>query len=290
MTKVIIQIPCFNEAETLPLTVADLPREIPGADQVEYLVIDDGSHDNTSEVARNLGVQHVVRHRCNRGLAFAFRSGIDACLKLGADVIVNTDADNQYHGGDIVKLVEPILKGEADIVVGDRKTSNIAHFSPLKKCLQVFGSSVVRKMSGTEVSDAVSGFRAFSQSAARQLNIVSDFSYTTESIIQMGHGRMAVVSVPVRTNAPTRESRLFRSLPQFLRRSAATILRTYTMYYPLRVFATISLILMTMGLLPILRFLYFCMTVGSQGHVQSRAAADFGVQEAKVHFPFSAME
>lgn len=269
MTKLIIQIPCFNEAATLPLTLADLPREIQGIDKVEWLVIDDGSSDGTAAVAKQFGVDHIVRHRRNRGLAFAFRTGIDACLRLGADIIVNTDADNQYCGGDISKLIGPILSQAADIVVGDRQTSSISHFSPRKKLLQAVGSYVVRKLSSTQVSDAVSGFRAFSRDAAIQLNVVSTFSYTTETIIQVGRERLAVASVPINTNAVTRESRLFRSLPQFLRHSAMTILRSYAMYHPLRVFVSISVALMAIGALPILRFLYLYATEGGRGHVQS---------------------
>jgi len=267
--KLIVQIPCYNEEETLPVTVADIPRYIPGIDTIEILVIDDGSRDRTVEVAHQLGVDHVVRHICNRGLARTFRTGLDAAVKLGADIIVNTDADNQYCGADIAKLVEPILRGEAQIVVGDRQTDTIAHFSGFKKVLQRFGSAVVRRLSETDVVDTVSGFRAFSRDAALQLNIVSPFSYTIETVIQAGKKGMAVVSVPIRTNGKTRESRLFKSIPHFLKNSGATIVRMYSMYQPLRVFFYLSLLLIGIGSLPVIRFLYFYFQGGGAGHIQS---------------------
>src|SRR5215210_7215159 len=210
--KLIIQIPCLNEEATLPETVADLPREVEGFDTVEFLVIDDGSTDRTIEVARGLGVEHIVRLTNNRGLAAAFQAGLDACLKLGADVIVNTDADNQYFGADIVKLVEPITAGHADMVIGDRKTDSIEHFSPLKKRLQRLGSAVVRRASNTSVPDTTSGFRAYNREAALQMNVVSKFTYTLETIIQAGKMVVAVDHVPIRTNHKTRESRLFPSM------------------------------------------------------------------------------
>ena len=218
--KLIIQIPCFNEELTLPATLADLPREIQGVDQVEWLVIDDGSTDRTVEVAREHGVHHVVRLTNNRGLAAAFQAGLDASLKLGADIIVNTDADNQYYGGDIPKLVEPILAGNADMVIGDRKTDQIEHFSPLKKRLQRLGSAVVRRASGTNVPDTTSGFRAYNREAALQMQVVSKFTYTLESIIQAGKMLVAVDHVPIRTNEQTRESRLFPSMWSYVRRNS----------------------------------------------------------------------
>jgi hypothetical protein len=220
-------------------------------------------------VAREIGVDHVVRHACNRGLARTFRTGLDAALRLGADIIVNTDGDNQYAGRDIPRLVEPILRGEAEMVVGDRQTDKVPHFSAKKKLLQRWGSLVVRKLSGTDVVDTVSGFRAFSREAALQLNVVSSFSYTIETIIQAGRKQIAVTSVPIGTNGKTRESRLFKSIPQFLGRSAATIVRMYSMYHPLKVFCIISLVLMLAGCAPIARFLFYWLSGDQQGHVQS---------------------
>jgi glycosyltransferase involved in cell wall biosynthesis len=236
---------------------------------VQWLVVDDGSTDGTGEVARRLGVDHVVRHARNRGLAQAFRTGIDASLRLGADIIVNTDADNQYPGTEIPRLIQPILEGRADVVIGDRRTQDLEHFSTTKKILQRFGSFVVRRLSDTDVPDAVSGFRAISRRAATELNIISSFSYTIEMVIQAGKKRLAVVSVPVSVNPRTRESRLFRSLRQFVTLSAATMVRTYTMYQPLRVFTSIGLLLAIMGAAPGLRFLYYYFAGEGAGHVQS---------------------
>lgn len=261
--KLIVQIPCYNEEETLPQTVADIPRRIPGVSQVEILIIDDGSSDRTVEVARACGVDHIVRHRSNRGLARSFRSGLDACLALGADIIVNTDGDNQYAGADIPKLIQPILERRADIVVGDRRTHMQPHFSRTKKMLQKLGSTVVRKLSGVDVPDAVSGFRAISCEAALRLNIVSPFSYTVEMLIQAGKKHMAVLSVPVGTNAKTRDSRLFRSIPKFIERSLTTMVRMYAMYQPLRVFFFSGLILTLIGALPVLR--WFVLWLGGEG-------------------------
>ncbi|HHH47080.1 MAG TPA: glycosyltransferase family 2 protein [Thiotrichales bacterium] len=267
--KLIVQIPCYNEEQTLPQTVADIPREIDGIDKVELLVIDDGSTDRTVQVARELGVDHIVRNKVNMGLARTFRRGLEASLQAGADIIVNTDGDNQYCGSDIPKLVQPILEGRADIVIGDRQTDKIPHFSPLKKKLQWLGSAVVRKLAGVWVPDAVSGFRAFSREAAIRTNIVSPFSYTIETVIQAGKKDMAVVSVPICTNPKTRESRLFRSIPSFVGRQVSTIVRMYAMYQPLRVFFYLGTFLSVIGIIPIIRFLYFFMTTGGAGHLQS---------------------
>ncbi len=267
--KLIVQIPCYNEEHTLPETVRDIPREIPGVDEVEILVIDDGSTDRTVEVARSLGVEHIVRNRRNMGLARTFRRGIDACLHAGADVIVNTDGDNQYVGADIPKLIAPILEGRADIVVGDRQTAKIQHFSPAKKFLQWIGSGVVRKLAGIWVPDTVSGFRAFSRDAAIRLNIVSSFSYTIETVIQAGRRDIAVVSVPIRTNPKTRDSRLFKSISHFIRNSLGTMVRMYAMYKPLRMFFYIGTVLSLLGLLPIVRFLAYYLFGEGEGHIQS---------------------
>ena len=267
--KVIVQIPCFNEESTLPRVIAEIPRQIQGVDRVEVLVVDDGSTDRTAEVARRCGADHVVRHLRNRGLARAFRSGLDAALLLGADVIVNTDGDNQYAGSAIPELIRPILEGRADVVVGDRGTRLIPHFSPLKRRLQRLGSSFVRLVSGIDVPDAVSGFRALSRAAALRLNVLSSFSYTIEMLIQAGRERMAVASVPVAVNPQTRESRLFRSVPQFVGQSLVTTVRSTTMYKPLRVFTYLGTVLVALGALPVARFLYFYLQGQGNGHVQS---------------------
>lgn len=267
--KLIIQIPCFNEGDHLPETLAALPRRIESVDQIEYLVIDDGSSDGTSEVARRLGVHHIVRHRTNRGLAAAFRSGLERALREGADIIVNTDADNQYDGRDIAALVKPILGGQADIVVGDRGVRDNAHFGPVKRQLQRLGSATVQRLSRTHIPDAVSGFRAISRDAAQRINITSDFSYTTEMLIQAGRKRMAVISVPIRTNGAVRPSRLFRSIPHFIVNTAATMLRAWAMYNPLRAFVSAGLIAFLIGLAPMIRFLWFYFSGDGAGHVQS---------------------
>ena len=267
--KLIIQIPSYNESETLPQTIADLPREIEGIEAIEYLVIDDGSTDGTAAVAEGLGVHHVLRNCTNVGLARSFARGLDYALGAGADIIVNTDGDNQYCGADIAKLVTPILERKAEVVIGDRQTSTISHFSVTKKLLQRFGSSMVRYFSGVRVPDAVSGFRAISRNAALQINIVSSFSYTIEMLIQVGKKSLAVESVPIRTNPKTRESRLFKSVFRFIERSGTTALRMYAMYQPLRVFSLIGLIVAFIGLLPLLRFLYFYFFVSGEGKIQS---------------------
>lgn len=269
VTKLIIQIPCFNEAESLPDTLVALPRRLPGVDTIEILVIDDGSHDGTADVARRFGVHHVVRHRRNRGLAAAFQSGIDAALAAGADIIVNTDADGQYAGEDIAKLVAPIVAHEADLVIGDRGVGENAHFGPFKRLLQRLGSAVVRSLSRTEVTDAVSGFRALSRAAAQRITITTEFSYTTDMLIQAGRKRFKIVSVPVRTNPAVRPSRLFTSIPQFVSRQLMTMARAYATYNPLRTFAMIGGLVTLIGLAPIVRFLWFWATGDGQGHVQS---------------------
>ena len=268
--KLIIQIPCLNEEDTLPATVADLPRSFEGIDEVELLVIDDGSSDRTAEVARECGVDHIVRLTKHRGLAAAFQAGLDACLKLGADVIVNTDADNQYRGADAAKLVAPIVAGEADMVVGDRGVSQIEHFSDAKKRLQRLGSWVVRRVSGTEITDATSGFRAYNREAALQLLVVDNFTYTLESLIQAGKMLVAVDEVPIGTNPQTRESRLFRSTGAYVRRNGLAILRIYARYEPLRAFSTAAAVVLVLAFAAWLPFLVDWIFNGdSTGHIQS---------------------
>ena len=256
MKKLIIQIPCLNEADTLPATLADLPRTIPGIDIIEVLVVDDGSRDGTSEVALRAGVDHIVRLRRNKGLAAAFAAGIDASLKRGADFIVNTDADNQYSGQEIPKLLQPLLKGDADIVIGDRNIAEVKHMSWRKRQLQRLGSWVVRQVSNTSVPDTTSGFRAYTRDAALRMTIVSEFSYTLETIIQAGKKRMAIAHVPVATNPRTRKSRLFDSVFSYIKQSAATIVRIYAMYEPLKVFSYIGVSIVALGVALSLRFVY----------------------------------
>jgi glycosyltransferase involved in cell wall biosynthesis len=269
MKKLIIQIPCLNEAETLPGTLADLPREVPGIDAVETLVIDDGSRDDTAAIARAHGVTHIVRFRRQKGLAAAFTAGIDACLRHGADFIVNTDGDNQYSGRDIPRLIEPLLAGRADIVIGDRNIRDLGHMSWPKKLLQRLGSWTVRQVSSTKVPDTTSGFRAYTRDAALRMTIVSEFSYTLESIIQAGKKRMAVAHVEIGTNPRTRPSRLFGSTFQYLKHSTATIVRIYAMYEPLKVFTYIGTIVFLIGLAVSARFVYDYFTTGGFGHIQS---------------------
>jgi glycosyltransferase involved in cell wall biosynthesis len=268
--KLIIQIPCYNEEETLAATLQDLPRMLPGVDEIEFLVIDDGSTDGTAEVARAQGAQHLIRLRHNRGLAQAFLTGLEAALQLDADVIVNTDGDNQYRGEDVEKLVGPILAGEADIVVGDRGVATLSHFSPLKRRLQQLGSWVVQQAAGVKVPDATSGFRALTREAALRTLILGEYSYTLESLIQAGARQMAVIYVPVRTNPQTRPSRLMRGLPEYLTQSTLTILRVYALYRALRVFLALGGTMIAAGVLLGVRFLYLYVTrEGPTGSVQS---------------------
>lgn len=267
--KLIIQIPCLNEAETLEIALNDLPKHIDGIDEIEYLIINDGSVDNTVEVARNWGVHHIVSFKRNKGLAKGFMAGIDACLKNGADIIVNTDADNQYCGEDIEKLVRPILDGKADIVIGERPIDDTEHFSPLKKKLQHFGSYIVRKASKTDIPDAPSGFRAFSREAAMHINVMNNYTYTLETIVQAGRSSWAITSVPIRTNGELRKSRLFHSMGAYVKRSMITIIRAYMMYRPLTFFSVLGLIPFTGGFLIGVRFLIYWLKGSGSGHIQS---------------------
>jgi len=267
--KLIIQIPCLNESETLAIALAELPREVEGFDTVEWLIIDDGSTDSTAEVARHNGVNHVISHPVNRGLAEAFMTGINACLKLGADVVVNTDADNQYNGADIPALTAPILAGTAEIVIGARPISETEHFSWVKKALQRLGSWAVRVASRTEVADAPSGFRAISREAAMRLNVFNAYTYTLETIIQAGQSNMRVVSVPVRTNADLRPSRLVKSIPSYVKRSLITIVRVFVIYKPLKFFATFGALFSLAGVIAGFRFLWFYYSGNGDGHIQS---------------------
>lgn len=268
-TKLIIQIPCYNERETLPETLATLPRELPGIDVIEWLVIDDGSEDDTAEVARGNGVDHVVRLPRNRGLAHAFMAGIDASLDAGADVIVNLDADNQHHGGDIPLLLEPILRGDAEMVVGERPITDTPHFTRWKKTLQRLGSWAVRAASNTSVPDAPSGFRAFSREAAMRLHIFSEYTYTLETIIQAGQKGMAVASVPVRMNVSPRPSRVVRSNASYVRRSVLTIMRIFMTYRPFAFFSIPGVLAFAAGLLLGVRYLVIYFSTGQAGHLQS---------------------
>jgi glycosyltransferase involved in cell wall biosynthesis len=267
--KLIIQVPCYNEAETLAIALGQLPREVPGFSRVEWLVIDDGSRDETAHIARQCGVDHVITHVSNQGLARAFMTGLNACLRLGADVIVNTDADNQYNAGDIPKLTAPILTGAADIVVGARPIDTVQHFSLAKKMLQKLGSWVVRVASKTDIPDAPSGFRAISRDAAQQLVVFNDYTYTLETIIQAGQRNMAITSVPIRVNGDLRPSRLVKSIPVYIRRSIVTIVRIFAVYRPFRFFGSIALVLFGAGLLIGLRFLWKYVEGDGAGHVQS---------------------
>ncbi|MBQ4061884.1 MAG: glycosyltransferase family 2 protein [Christensenellaceae bacterium] len=267
--KLIIQIPCYNEEETLHLAVNDLPRHIDGIDEIEYLVINDGSKDDTVKRAKELGVHHIVSFKRNKGLAQGFKAGLDACLHLGADIIVNTDADNQYCGEDIEKLVRPILDEKADIVIGERPIDNTEHFSWKKKKFQHLGSWVVRVASGTDIPDAPSGFRAYSREAALRLNVINEYTYTLETIIQAGNNKIAMTSVPIRTNPETRPSRLFKSMWRYMKRSASVIVRSVIMYRPLKVFVTIGSIIFLIGTALGIRYLVYLFRDGGAGHTQS---------------------
>lgn len=267
--KLIIQIPCLNEAETLEIALNDLPKHIDGIDEIEYLIINDGSKDNTVEVAKNWGVNYVVSFPQNKGLAKGFMAGLDACIRNGADIIVNTDADNQYCGADIEKLVRPILDGEAEIVIGERPIDDTAHFSPLKKKLQHFGSFVVRKASKTDIPDAPSGFRAYSREAALHINVVNNYTYTLETIVQAGRNRMAITSVPIRTNPELRKSRLFHSMFGYVKKSMLTIIRAYMMYRPLVFFTAVGLVPFLIGVGIGIRFLFYFIQGAGNGHIQS---------------------
>ena len=267
--KLIIQIPCYNESNSLPITLKALPRQIPGFDVIEWLIIDDGSTDDTVRVAKENGVDHVVRHTRNQGLACGFLSGLDASLKAGADIIVNTDADNQYNADDIPKLTSPILEAKADIVIGARPIEAIKHFSPVKKFLQKLGSWVVRMVSKTDIPDAPSGFRAMSRVAAQQLMVFNDYTYTLETIIQAGQKKMAISSVPVRVNEDLRPSRLVKSIPSYIKHSIITIIRIFVIYQPFRFFGTISVVFLVSGLLISVRFLGYYFSGEGEGHIQS---------------------
>lgn len=267
--KLIIQIPCYNEADTLEVALNDLPKCIDGIDKIEYLIINDGSKDDTVKVAQKWGVHYVVNFKHNRGLAKGFVAGLDACLRNGADIIVNTDADNQYCGADIEKLIRPILLGQADMVIGARPIDQTAHFSPLKKKLQHFGSWVVRKASQTSIPDAPSGFRAYSREAAMKLNVINEYTYTLETIVQAGREKMAITSVPIRTNAELRPSRLFSSMFGYVKKSMLTIIRAFMMYKPLRFFTLVGLIPIILGMGICVRFLIYFFAGFGEGHVQS---------------------
>lgn len=267
--KLIIQIPCLNEAETLEIALNDLPREIEGIDEIEYLIINDGSSDNTVEVAKKWGVNYVVNFPNNKGLAKGFIAGLDACLREGADIIVNTDADNQYCGADIEKLVRPILDGRAEIVIGERPIDDIEDFSPIKKKLQHLGSLVVRIASDTDIPDAPSGFRAFSREAALRLNVINNYTYTLETIVQAGRNKMAITSIPIRTNRELRKSRLFSSMGGYIKKSILTIIRAYMMYRPLTFFTAIGIVPFLAGLIIMIRFLVFYINGSGMGHIQS---------------------
>lgn len=267
--KLIIQIPCYNEENTLPQTFKDLPTSIEGIDEIEYLIINDGSTDNTVSVANELGINHVVCFKQNKGLAAGFMAGIDACLRLGADIIVNTDADNQYVGEDIAKLVKPILEGQYDVVVGSRPIDETEHFSKNKKLFQHLGSWVVRKASNTQIPDAPSGFRAYSRKAAMKLNVMNEYTYTLETIIQAGQNKIAITATPIRTNKQTRKSRLFKSMQGYIKRSSITIVRAYMMYKPLQFFSILGSFIFTLGLIVAIRFLVLYSQGNGRGHVQS---------------------
>jgi glycosyltransferase involved in cell wall biosynthesis len=267
--KLFVQIPCLNEEDTLPLVLASIPREIPGIDSVDVLVIDDGSTDATIEVAKRLGVRHFVRHARNMGLARSFRDGVDYALAHGADVVVNTDGDNQYPQDRIADLVQPIVRGEADIVIADRQTATIAHFSPFKKLMQRMGSRVVNRAAGTDLPDAASGFRAYSKASLLRLNVVTQFSYCMETIIQAGNKRLRIASLPITTNEKTRESRLFRNIWHHMFKSGSAITRSYLMFRPHALLGVLGTVMLVTALVPFLRFLVFYVRGEAAGHIQS---------------------
>lgn len=267
--KLIIQVPCYNEAETLEIALNDLPKHIDGIDEIEYLIINDGSKDDTVEVARRWGVNYIVNFKRNKGLAYGFMAGIDACLRNGADIIVNTDADNQYNGEDIEKLVRPIIEQKTDIVIGERPIDDTAHFSPLKKKLQHFGSWTVRVASKSDIPDAPSGFRAYSREGAMHLNVINEYTYTLETIIQAGRRKIAQTSVPIRTNGELRPSRLFNSMMGYVKKSMGTILRAFMMYQPLKFFGIIGGVVFAIGFAIGIAFLCFFFSGRGAGHVQS---------------------
>lgn len=267
--KLIIQIPCYNEQKTLPQTFVDLPKHIEGIDTIEYLIINDGSSDKTVEIAKNLGIHYIVSFKQNKGLAKGFMAGIDACLHLGADIIVNTDADNQYCGDDIKKLVQPILDNKADMVVGERPIDQTEHFSWKKKKFQHLGSWVVRMASKTDIPDAPSGFRAYSREAALQINVTNEYTYTLETIIQAGRNKIALTSVPISTNKETRKSRLFGNMWAYMKRSSTVIIRVFMMYKPLKFFCAIGAVIFSVGIVLGIRYLFFILQGNGAGHVQS---------------------
>ncbi|HOY09597.1 MAG TPA: glycosyltransferase family 2 protein [Candidatus Omnitrophota bacterium] len=267
--KLVIQIPCLNEAESLPKTLADLPKHIEGIDDIQILIIDDGSTDNTSTVAQEHGVHKIVKFTKKKGLARVFQAGLDAALAMGADIIVNTDADGQYKGEDIPRLVRPIIEGKADIVIGNRDIENVKQFSFIKKRLQKLGSWVVRQLSGTSILDATTGFRAYNREAALNLNIISEYTYTLESIIQAEHKNLAIANITITTNEVHRPSRLFKSIPEYIKRSVLTIIRVYSMFNPLRLFLTIGSGLSLLGFLISCRFLYYFILGNGEGKIQS---------------------
>lgn len=267
--KLFVQIPCLNEEETLGSVLDSIPKKINGIDSVEILIIDDGSTDRTVEIAKKHGVKHFVLHRRNMGLARSFHDGVEYALSRGADIVVNTDGDNQYPQAMITELVQPILAGQAEIVIGDRQTQTIAHFSPFKKIMQRFGSWVVNKAAGTDLPDAASGFRAYSRESLYRLNVVTQFSYCMETIIQAGNKRLAIVSIPITTNAKTRESRLFKNIWQHMFKSGQAIMRSYIMFKPHIIFATLGTILLALAVIPFVRFIYFWYFGESAGHIQS---------------------
>lgn len=267
--KLIIQIPCYNEEETLPITFADLPKQIAGIDEIEYLIINDGSKDKTVEVAKELGIHHIVTFKQNKGLAKGFMAGIDACLHLGADIIVNTDADNQYCGDDIEKIVRPILDNKADIVIGERPIDTTEHFSWKKKKFQRLGSWVVRVASNSDIPDAPSGFRAYSREGALRLNVTNEYTYTLETIIQAGRNKIPMISVPIRTNGELRESRLFSSIWKYMKRSSSVIIRSFMMYKPLKFFGIMGMSIFAVGFIIGLRFLIYYLNGNGNGHIQS---------------------